>query len=501
MQNLGAAPFPRNKKPPLHRGNEGKQYPLTSRLPGLIAQDFAPVAGPNHFKDMENNVFQQISAWRKRRSEQATPAEIQKVATMRNDKTFADEAAWIVRLLLYLSAAFCAWASYFYYRDYLSESFSPAFVAVFSVALPLVVELLKIKITHNVLRSIFFGWMFKSGWTLGYWFFLLVLAAGSYWWSVSISTDGMQKYSAMKADQTLESDSLRQVLSLATSDIDAQIASAQRNYDSAVNTKWKGTTTYQAQKAAVSQSKSLENLQAQRSEIIAAVTQEYQEGRAKRTGKIDAWAAFVRKFGGYMELASAICLVALVFFERRLFALYNSQIPAPPTPSGKKPNPDTGTQYTYTPGQPYTVNGHGPAQNHGGFSIRPLSTLFEHRKHTVPRSEKTVARSSPDTVTTDADTVLKYAKSRLQSNVANFSDRQRRKATTAANCTAIVNDVAHKFRGRGFEPSPEVASDFYQYIQTVFDAMDANGYPYEYERAFLDDLLQFVPALDTPKAA
>ena len=59
---------------------------------------------------METNVFSQFRDWRRRRADQATPAEIERVATMRNDKTYADEAAWIVRALLYLTAAFCAWA-------------------------------------------------------------------------------------------------------------------------------------------------------------------------------------------------------------------------------------------------------------------------------------------------------------------------------------------------------------------------------------------------------
>ena len=455
---------------------------------------------------MENNVFSQWRAYRRRRAESATPAEVEKVASLRNDKTHADEAVLIVKVLLYLTAAFCAWASYFYYRDYLSESFSPAFVAVFSVALPIVVELLKVKVSHNVVRSIFFGWFFKNAWSLGFWAFLGIIAGGAYWWSVTISTDGMEKYTEMKADENLASDSLSAFIGAATADCDAQIAAAQQNYNEAVSTKWKGTTTVEAQKTAKAAARSIDKLQAQRAEIVSAATKDFERRDGRRTGKINAWAAFVNKFGGYMEVASGLCILALGFFERRLYNLHlqaETETPAPqpapePAPAPPSPTPQPGgRRYEYANGAQYSAAP--PSTPHNGattynsaFNIQPHGSFFD----TVARSPQTVARSNGAEVSTDADTVLKYAKTRLQSNVANFDDRQRRKSTTAANCQAIINEVARKARGRGFEPTPEVAADFHHYVKTVFDEMETNGYPYEYRRQFLEDLEQYLPAAE-----
>lgn len=450
---------------------------------------------------METNVFSQFRDWRRRRADQATPAEIERVATMRNDKTYADEAAWIVRALLYLTAAFCAWASYFYYRDYLGESFSPAFVAVFSIALPVSVELLKVKISHNVLRSVFFGWAFRSFWSLGYWSFLFLLACGAYWWSVSISTDGMEKFSAMKADQHLQADSLPSLLTIATADIDRQIADAQRNYDSAIATKWKGTTTYQAQKAAQSQSAAMLDLQGQRAQIVEATTTDYQEGKLKRSDKIDAWSAFVRRFGGYMELASALCVIALVFFERRLYALYAHQAPpAPPPHNGTRPaaGPQNPNRATAPPPAP---NGAGQPQKFH-FNLADHQTLFSTLRKSVPHIQRPVAQKITDAVSTDADAVLKLAKTRLQSHVANFRSRYHRPGTTAGSMQAIINEVGNKMQGRGFEPTPAVATDFWQYMtETIFPALSENKYPYEYENQFLNDLERFLPQTVEASAA
>lgn len=443
---------------------------------------------------MEGNVFSQLQDWRKRRAEKASPAEINRIATMRNDKTHADEAAWIVRVLLWLTAIFCAWASYFYYKDNLSASFSPRFVAFFSVALPLIVEILKVKIAHNVIRSIFFGWAFKTGWTLGYWAFLGILAAGAFWWSITISTDGMEKYSAMKADKGMETDSLATYIAAATVGIDQQIAAVQANYEQAMATKWKGTTTYQAQKSAQSSSKTIEALQSQRSGIVAQATRDYQERKQKRSGRIDLISTFVERFGGYMELGCFLSIISLVFFERRLFDLYREAIKKlDPDPGGGRMRPEASTLFSKNGQSPAGPASPPAPQNRFPFDLSDRGNIW-HLLNAVPRSPQTVARQNPEYISTDADAVLRLAKKGLQSRVANFNSREHLPRTTAIKIWEIINDVGQKMEGRGFEPSPDVAADFFAYItETVFPVLRDNRFPYEYENAFLSALERFVP--------
>ncbi len=422
-----------------------------------------------------------------------------KINSYRSEGTHADEWLILFKILLAMSSVitlgFGAALHYNLTLPYLGNLGAIAFAGLFTLFL----EIAKTITGIWFFRNLFFG-IFKQGIPS----FLIMLCggaifAGAFAWSIYNSTHGVGYLVKYLAPDVIE----RQVIdpNQKTAEVDARIDQTSALANRGLASKWKGKTTVEGLRLARNASKIQAEQERQRTILLEQAAKEQERTDAHRDAFVDRVSMLFSMLGGKSEWFQLLFIAGWVLCECSLWQRIKEKGQPTPTPSGKKTNHDTGTQYTYTPGQPYTVNGHGSAQNQGGFSIRPLSTLFEHRKHPVARSEKTVARSSPDTVTTDADTVLKYAKSRLQSNVANFSDRQRRKATTAANCTAIINDVAHKFRGRGFEPSPEVASDFYQYIQTVFDAMDANGYPYEYERAFLNDLLQFVPALDTPKAA
>lgn len=422
-----------------------------------------------------------------------------KINAYRSEGTHADEWLVLFKVLLAMSSVitlgFGAALHYNLTLPYLGHFGAVAFAALFTVFL----EIAKTITGIWFFRNLFFG-IFKQGIPS----LLIMLCggaifAGAFAWSIYNSTHGVGYLVKYLAPDVIE----RQVIdpNQKTAEVDARIDATGNLANRGLASKWKGKTTVEGLRIARNASKIQAEQERQRTILLEQAAKEQERTDQHRDAFVDRVSMLFSMLGGKAEWFQLLFIAGWVLCECSLWQRIKEKGQPTPTPSDKKTHPDTGAQYTYTPGQPYTVNGRSSAQNQSGFSIRPLSTLFEHRKDTVPRSEKTVARSNADAVTTDADTVLKYAKTRLQSNVANFADRQRRKATTAANCTVIINDVAHKIRGRGFEPSPEVADEFFQYIKTVFDAMDANGYPYEYERAFLDDLLQFVPALDTQKAA
>lgn len=448
----------------------------------------------NHAENQANQLSEQF----KIRS--AGQSVFKKINSYRSEGTHADEWLILFKILLGMSSiitlGFGAALHYNLTTPYLGHFGAIAFAALFTLFL----EIAKTITGIWFFRNLFFG-IFKQGIPS----FLIMLCggaifAGAFAWSIYNSTHGVGYLVKYLAPDVIE----RQVIdpNQKTAEVDARIDATGDLANRGLASKWKGKTTVEGLRIARNASKIQAEQERQRTILLEQAAKEQERADQHRDAFVDRVSMLFSMLGGKSEWFQLLFIAGWVLCECSLWQRIKEK--GAPTPSGKKTTTEPGTQYTYKAptGQPYPINGAGPVNNQTGFSLRPLrNVLFDDAPNTVARSGETVARSNADAVTTDADTVLKYAKTRLQSNVANFSDRQRRKATTAANCTAIINDVAHKFRGRGFEPSPEVASDFYQYIQTVFDAMDANGYPYEYERAFLDDLLQFVPALDTQKAA
>jgi hypothetical protein len=239
---------------------------------------------------------------------------------LRNGKTNADEALIITKILLGLVTAFTAYCGWLYYHDTFSRTFSPAMGFVFAAGLALAVEAAKVYLTHLSLRSIFFGWMFRDGWEMASWVFVLAIAGGAFYWSVDISTDGMERLTSQVGEERTKGEGLTAHLAAATATVDQQIAAAQAAQDKAQNTRTKkGKTTWLGQTTADKTATAITALQEQRAGIVKQATDEYLKGEGKREVKVEGWAAWVKKFGGYMEAAAFLCLLAVGTFERKLY--------------------------------------------------------------------------------------------------------------------------------------------------------------------------------------
>jgi hypothetical protein len=261
-----------------------------------------------------------FSAWKKERASTATYRDVNKQYAKRNDKTNADEALRVIWGVLVILAAFVGYCEYLYYDTTFATSFGSGAGFIFAVGLAAVTMVVMVYLTHLTLRALFFRWMFKDGWSMGYWGIIALLSIAVFVWSYRISTEGMHSYTTMHADEATRTASRTEYVSAATAALDKQIESATAARDAALNTKTKrGKTTWKGQENAGKASDELLLLQKQRDEAAAKANADYEASEGKRATKVDSFADFIQRFGGWGPWGILLCSLAVALAERRLF--------------------------------------------------------------------------------------------------------------------------------------------------------------------------------------
>lgn len=262
---------------------------------------------------MPQDIFSDATSWWQNRAQRSTAAvtqkEIAQANRYRSDKTVADEMRIVFYLILVAATSVTVFLGYNYYLTVFTP-ISPEYGWIIAAILSIITEVGKCSLLLYVFYSLFFRWWKK--WLPAFFYFIgLCLAACTYLWSIHISTRGAEEYAIEQAGKTVPRDSLPQLITAATADIDRQIAAENRARDNAQGTKWKNKTTVQGQQAAATTSRTIEKLQTQRAAIAAQITDEYRDGLLQRSEKINHVATFVRRSGGWLELASFLCILAL----------------------------------------------------------------------------------------------------------------------------------------------------------------------------------------------
>lgn len=266
------------------------------------------------------NVFSQLNGWRAGRRENAKQKDVRRVLLYRNSRTNADEVVIILWCLLLFASSFTAWCGYHNYVHIFSKTFSDTQAQWMSIGLVVAIEVAKAFLLHRFLRSVFFGWMFVNWFEMGLWAVVGILAAGSYYWSVDVSTNGMKIYTEQVAESTQSKQDLSALIAASTTGIDQQataLASTQKQQNA------RG-----AYKGAYKTSDALSALAEQRKTIVNQVTADYQKGQQTRSDNITGWASFVKNYGGYLELVTGLCLLAIVFAECRLHQINKEDVEA-----------------------------------------------------------------------------------------------------------------------------------------------------------------------------
>lgn len=415
----------------------------------------------------KSNVFSQFSAWRNKKAQEMSNKEVNKIISLRNDKTHADEALMVTRIVLLVVTAFTAYCGYLFYQSTFSKIFTPSTTLLAAVALAFITEAAKIFLTHRALRSIFFGWMFRSFWNLGGWLFIAAIGVGAYVWSVNISTDGMDMFTRQITEISTPKDDLNMAITAATSGIDAQIDKATKTQNEAFGTKWRGTTTIRAQKIAETTAKSIASLQTQRQRIVDQVTTDHQAANVTRSENISNWAYWIERYGGYMELVAGLCLFAIVFFERRLVAenldVANS-IPTPPAYNA--------------PPQPRPTG----APRNGSTAPLSESPLFQNSGASPVRDSPTLSGTNGrQSGGSDGDFIRLRLKG-LKGWDDNFGKPGNKPETVAQNMCRILNEIGQQMQQSNFRPDFNSVQDLLSYItDTGYPTMHEHGYSYQYE--------------------
>lgn len=442
------------------------------------------------YKCMLNHAENQLSAQFRIRS--AGASVFKRIHSYRDAGTHADEWLILFKILLPMSALFTlAFGAALHYNltlPYLGTGGAGIFAGLFTGFL----EVSKTIAGIWFFRNLIFGLWRQGIPSLGMMLCGGCIFAGAMLWSYYNSTHGVSYLTQHLAPTMVE----RQVVDLneRTADVDARIDKTAKTADRGLSSTWKGKTTVDGLRVAKNATRVQALQEEQRLLLLQQATADQQRADEHRENFIDRVSVLLSMLGGKMEFFQLFLMVGIVLCERSLWERIKGAPGQSPTPS-----PNTKGYYynspptTVPPATPPHRNG-ATANNSAAFTLHPHGSFWDAMQKTVARSPQTVARSNGPQVSTDPDAVLQLAKTRLQSHVANFADRQRRPSTTAANCADIINEVGRKMEGRGFEPTPKVAEDFYRYMLSVFEALDNNGYPYEYQPQFLAALGQFLPA-------
>lgn len=263
---------------------------------------------------MADNIFTQTSD----AIGKLTEKDVARLAKKRNPDSNADEVRIAILAVLLIATGFCLYTGFLFYQETFARSFGSATAFVFALALAAVVEISKVLLGTRVLRAVFFGWAFKDLWNTGFWIFAGALFIGAFYWSVSISTDGMQLLTNARQVERDTSAEMTEAIAASTASIDAQIKDAQATQKEALANKWKGQTTWAAQQTATQQGKQIAELQKQRAAVIDKAIDNWQSDKQSRSQRADLFSDWVRKYGGFAEAAGALALLALAMNDRRV---------------------------------------------------------------------------------------------------------------------------------------------------------------------------------------
>lgn len=457
---------------------------------------------------MSNNVFSQAFGQIRDSRAKATEAGKQKsqesevnfLLSLRNDKTNADEAIIWITSIMWVVTAFVIYLGFNYYYQTFQEMFPPAIAFAFAVALPAVVEIAKIKLASRGLRSLGFGWFAATWANFGYWSIVLALAGGSYYWSYTISTGGIQEVARQSAEIKNEQAPLSEVIAVNTADIDARINDLNQSDAKAAEMKTKrGRVNWYGQSIQQQNATSRAALAAERATIVQQTTEKYYKTGATNETRISAWADFVRRFGGWGEVAVLICLVATLFFEMRLAELNKTAIEEAERKQQKTPN----TPLFWNKGNPAPgpqtdtfFNRQTDGQVRNALTDRhPLFDPHPPTEKTVSQPRFTVSQQNGETVGSGngSDALLKLAMKRLKGFAANFDQRHRNNETVSRNINGILDETNTAIREPGFAPSRAQMLSFYSYLMDLLPYLDTKGWPYERGKEMARYILANVP--------
>ena len=420
--------------------------------------------------------------WWKTTNPQTLDDRVKAVQDVNDPTIMSDDVLRWSKVVLYALLAFTTLLSGFSYWKFFEHSFGTDLALLMAVLLACIIEFGKNWGFLRVLRIPFFhGWghIYSTVANTIMWVGLAALAGVTFTASIHNSTKGAEQLSLL-----LGHEKNRTVFTANTGDIDAQIAATEKRISENRATKWKGTTTVDAQRAIKAETRNLTSLQAQRETRIQQERADFEKESGIKDSQNQFTAGSLMAVGGWVELLQVILMFVRVSAERSL--------------------DKTGAQRRGTPlpFQSATQNGNRVFSNYRpiGFNTNPdgnvqavftQQPLFQHDQNTVSQSSQTVTQQNTDS---QANAVLKLAEKELRGFAANFDRRQGNNSTVAGNIHRILDNTAASIRQPGFVPSYAVWAKFYNYVNgDLLPMLDVKGWPYETKNVFVANLYRIRP--------
>jgi len=443
---------------------------------------------------MPKSTISQISDLFQSKKEAANQTNRQKydeyLLTLRNDKTNADEAAFWIKCILYLLTAFVVYLGYHYYLSTFSQTMDPMVAAIFAVGIPAGVEIGKLKLISKAFRAISLGWINDGPSKSLFWSFVLIIGAGAFWWSYTISTGGIKEVARQNAEASVRQDSLHVIISSATADVDARIAEINHSNEQAAQMKTKrGKVAWSGQTIQMNNSASLVSLQGERQKIVDQITADYATTGAENKTKVSAWASFIERFGGWGEIGSILCLIALAVFERvlrdhNMAELENEQSTTTPPLSNSNGQTTPNGAYKVAQNKAGSIGFYWDGYGSPAAALTPQPLFTD--QDTVPQSTQAVPQPNGEIMESYADSVLELCRQAVQKDLANFHNEQARPATVSKRINTALDECREKMMRSGFEPTYKAAFKLHNYLNSVvWDKLNTIGWPYEHQMFFM----------------
>ena len=419
---------------------------------------------------MQNTVNSQ--PWWKRTNRQTLDDRVKSVQNVNDKSIVADNVQRYSTLAMYALLAFTTFLSTFSYFKFFESSFGSIVAGIMAVLLALVIEFGKNWGTLKVLRIPFFcGWghvmseVHHSIMFLG----LLLLSIVTFSASVYNSTHGAAQLSLL-----LGHEKHTEIFTPETAIIDAQILATQKSMTANRDIKWKGTVTYQAQKAIQKESGALDKLQNQRSAIIQQQRADYEGRQAVFTEQNNFSSNSLLAVGGWVELLQLILMFVRVAAERSLDQ----------TAAERTDNDTILSQPFKMPANRQPVNNRSPI----GFKYG------QGGEKTVTQQRNTVPQAPQEFTIMGCDEILKNCEKKLRSDIPNFTRTDTKSSTVSVRVKFALDLCFEALKRPDFVPSRKVGCAFYAYmVQTAIPALNHRGFPYENDKFFLKRILEVIP--------
>ena len=401
-------------------------------------------------------------------------ARIRAIQRVNDPTTNADEVLTGAKILLWALLIYSGMLGALNYFKNFGLSF-PYWLAVFmSLVLAFAIEWGKNRCATWAIRLPFFqGFKFIFSTPANTFIFLALLAVAIATFAMSVinSTRGAEQLSLMLSRERNASP-----FQPDTKDLDTQITDAQKSIDENRGIKWKGTVTYQAQKAIQSQTKSLETLQRVRQDRLNQQRADWEKQQSIQEDQGNHAAGIVLASGGWVELIQFLLIILRVACEKNLDgrqaptlqgeekreigfrsnSAYAAEAPAGPT--GGTPSP-------------YRYIGFNRDQSTG--NVR--SAVPENPVSQLPPP---VSQENEPAAGFSAEEILKYYLTELRREPSNFSNKWAANETVAGRIHHKLNRAA----GAIFKMTAvdyRIAKEFSDYLsQKIEPILNEKGFPY-----------------------